>query len=371
MNIKKDTIFVSVATYRDSSCTTTISEIFSKAKYPNNIYVGITQQNKKEDSDCHLDNKYNNIRIIRIPYYEAKGPTYARYWCSTLWNGEEYFLQIDSHTNFVQDWDIKIINMLKNLKSQGYNKPVISHYPPSITQNIENIDKVPMICKAEWDKNNMPRFTNSDWIEPNNKLYKTPFIAAGMLFTEYTFLQDVPFDPNLPYIFIGEEILLSARAYTNGYDVFIPTENIITHEYTREESPKVWSDNKEFTKLNTPAFKKIKYYLGIYDKNKLSKNMKLNLDKYGLGDIRKLQEYYDFAGINIKDNKISKDFCKLYINNKNKDIKETYINFQKKNKNKQIYQYNNCLYLLYKFTLLLLLILIILFLYNIYKKIKI
>ena len=362
MNVKskQNTIFVSVATYRDTSCTTTILDIFDKAKYPENIYIGITQQNKPEDSDCNLDNKYkNNIRIIRIPYFEAKGPTYARYWCSTLWNGEEYFLQIDSHTNFVKDWDIKLINMLKNIKKEGCLKPIISHYPPSVTHNIEHTDKVPMICKAELNQENMPRFTNSEWIKTNNKFYKTPFIAAGMLFTESTFLKDVPFDPNLPYIFIGEEILLSARAYTHGYDVFIPT----------EESPKVWSDNTEFNNLNKPAFNKIKYYLGMYNKNELSKHMKVNLDNYGLGNVRKLQEYYDFAGINIKDKKIYKDFCKLYIeNNNNKDIKETYINYQQK---KDKYKFNKSIYLFYKFTLLILLILITIFLYYIYKKIKI
>jgi hypothetical protein len=373
MKIKKDTIFVSVATYRDISCSTTISDIFDKAYNKSNIYVGIMQQNNSEDSDCQLNNElkeYNkNIRIIRIPHFEAKGPTYARYWCSTLWNGEEYFLQIDSHTNFVKNWDTKLINMIKNIKKEGNIKPIISHYPPSITQNIENTDKVPMICKAEWNSNNMPRFTNSDWIKTNNKFYKTPFIAAGMLFSESTFLQDVPFDPNLPYVFIGEEILLSARAYTNGYDVFIPTENIITHEYTREESPKVWDDNAEFVKLNTPAFNKIKYYLGMYNEKNLDNNMKVNLDKYSLGKIRSLQQYYDFAGINTKDKKIYKDFCKLYIDNdQNNNIKETFIDFQKKQYN---YEYNKSVYIYCKISLLILLLLLTIFLYNIYKKIKI
>ena len=47
----------------------------------------------------------------KLYYKKAKGPTYARYWCSTLWEGEEFFLQIDSHTHFIKGWDTELINM--------------------------------------------------------------------------------------------------------------------------------------------------------------------------------------------------------------------------------------------------------------------
>ena len=38
-----------------------------------------------------------------------------------------------------------------------------------------------------------------------------PYIAAGFFFTGGSFLHDVPFDPFVPWIFMGEEIMLSAR----------------------------------------------------------------------------------------------------------------------------------------------------------------
>lgn len=38
-----------------------------------------------------------------------------------------------------------------------------------------------------------------------------PFVAAGFYFIEGKFLHEVPFDPFLPWIFMGEEILLSSR----------------------------------------------------------------------------------------------------------------------------------------------------------------
>ena len=106
MTMTNKNIFVSIASYRDDSCINTINDLFKKAKYPENIFIGICQQNNINiDKDIIYDNqdeygkKYiNNIRIIRIPYYDAKGPTYARYLCSSLLDkkNEKYYFQIDN-----------------------------------------------------------------------------------------------------------------------------------------------------------------------------------------------------------------------------------------------------------------------------------
>ena len=112
--VKKDTIFVSIASYRDSVCNNTVKSMLEAADNKNRVFVGICQQNKDEDEDCLLSFEESpNLKIIRIKHTEAKGPTYARYLCSTLWDGEEYYFQIDSHTKFVKSWDTKLINMIK------------------------------------------------------------------------------------------------------------------------------------------------------------------------------------------------------------------------------------------------------------------
>jgi len=67
-----------------------------------------------------------------------------------------------------------------------------------------------------------------------------PFVAAGYLVAHSDMLREVPFDPFLPYIFIGEEILLSARLWTSGYDIFSPTQNLLGHLYVRNNTPKFW-----------------------------------------------------------------------------------------------------------------------------------
>jgi hypothetical protein len=56
----------------------------------------------------------------------------ARYLGAKFYRGEEYYLQIDSHSEFVKDWDAKLINMVKVAPAM---KPVISTYPPDSTHN--------------------------------------------------------------------------------------------------------------------------------------------------------------------------------------------------------------------------------------------
>lgn len=313
-----DTIFVSIASYRDPDCKNTVKDLFDKARYPYNVFVGICQQNSNEDEDALIlvDDKYKkNIRIIRISHLEAGGPTKARYLCSSLVNNERYFFQIDSHTRFVKDWDVKLIDMEKSVKSTGLSdKPVISHYPLGIEQadnkktSTSTTLSVPTICKSFFhDSNGILSFEGAKLLPANGKVRRGAYVAGGMFFCMTTFLKEIPFDPNLDFLFIGEEILHSARFYTHGWDVFTPSENIVFHEYTRSEKPKIWVD-KQYSAKDSEL--KVKTYLDLEDgKDRLPEYIKQNLELYGLGNKRSLDEYYSFIGLDKSTRTINKDFC--------------------------------------------------------------
>ena len=295
--MKKNCIFVSIASYRDKLCSDTIKSLYDNAKYPKNIYIGICQQNKIEDDDClkGLDIDTSRIKIIRIPHTEAKGPTYARYLCANLWNQEEYFLQIDSHTKFVKNWDIKSILSIKKLKKIS-DKPVLSHYPRNFN-DYRNYDKnkkfkVSYIKHFYYNKYNIIKYDGARIIDTKNSFIKTPFVTGCMLFAESSFLKEIPFDPTLNYLFTGEEILHSLRFYTYGYDVYIPNQNILFHYYIRNDNPKLWDDLKYYKKkLNT------------LDKVSRALNSKTNNDTnkilgyYGLGNVKTIQDFNRYLNI--------------------------------------------------------------------------
>lgn len=268
------------------------------------ITVGLCQQNDANDIDCVDLNYINKIKVIRISHFQAKGPTYARYLCSTLVSDEQYFLQVDSHTRFIKDWDIKLIAMLSKLKNIGIQKPIISHYPPEYdfigTQ-------VPHICKSFFNERGMISFLGANNLEPSEIPKINAYIAAGMMFCETKAIKEVSFDPNLDNLFVGEEILHSARFWTHGYDIYSPTENVIFHYYTRSELPKFWDlksiTNDNIDRSDTFSHEKVKIIL------KLIKQTNTYNTNYGLGSIRSLEDYYNFCGINLDTRKVTKNFC--------------------------------------------------------------
>jgi hypothetical protein len=128
-----NSIFLSVATYRDENCINTLNWAYQKAKNPSNLFVGLVQQNCNQncigaetdegefeqvgpDEDCYeafckgYMNAYcSNIRTLEVDEPESLGPYAARYMASKLWYGEQWFMQIDAHMTFAQDWDARSV----------------------------------------------------------------------------------------------------------------------------------------------------------------------------------------------------------------------------------------------------------------------
>jgi len=290
------TIFVSVASYRDKECPNTIRELFSKASNPERIHIGICQQNDEKDVDCLLTEYNDRIKIVRLKDTDAKGPTYARYICSKLYDGQDYFMQIDSHTKMTKDWDKKLISMIP------LKKVVLSCYPNDWLK-IDTDDEVAVVCKAKINKDNM-LVGESYLTNPTKELCQVPFMSAGFFFTYGVILETVPYDENLPYLFEGEEALYTVRVWTSGWDIFAPNQIILYHYFYRNGEPKYWDRDQEYQKNQENSKNKARYLLGLIDN--IPKGVENNL---GLGTERTLEDYYNYAGINLKNKKTYRDFC--------------------------------------------------------------
>ena len=121
-------IFVSIASYRDKELIKTVNSCLSKAKYPENIRIGICWQYDEEEDITVFDNN-PQISSHKVYWKDVEGSVcWARNIIQQeLFNDEEYYFQIDSHTLFAQDWDEILINMYKELPT---DKAVISVGPP-------------------------------------------------------------------------------------------------------------------------------------------------------------------------------------------------------------------------------------------------
>jgi [Skp1-protein]-hydroxyproline N-acetylglucosaminyltransferase len=284
---QQDTIFVSIASYRDNACLTTVDSIFRNAAYPKRIFVGICQQNSKNEHDVRNAQTFStyqdNISVKRMPHVDAKGPVLARYHCSKLYNGQDYYFQIDSHTTFEKNWDIVVIDMYKRIND---TQAIISHYPSSKrTEGVPVLnkclphDKYVCVLKGEI----LPK-TN----DVNHR--ETMFVSGGMVFMPKQAIVDVPFDPNMPYLFQGEEILHSARLWTSGYNIYAPDKHVIYHNYDRKDAPRFWDDVPNYSKKNQHAIAKVKYILGLKGGYILHPTY-----KYMLGNKRTIATYFDIV----------------------------------------------------------------------------
>lgn len=313
-------IFVSVASYRDKLCDKTVRNLFQMAEHPNRVFVGICQQNHKDDPDCigsDVDKDFKkNIRILRISYKKAKGPTLARYYCSKLYRGEEFYMQIDSHSLFVRHWDTHAIDMVKRVEAAGLSKKVVlSHYPPEYKDYKETAsgkELITTITTPFFNEQGMISFHGAEFKKPGVLPRRNAFVAAGFFFARGALVSEVPFDPFLPHLFTGEEILLSARFYTHGWDVFTPNKNILFHSYTREGEPKFWNDHHA---ADDDSSAKAKMITGLVAKD-LEKikdlSVRRSVDAFGLGGYRTLDDFYRFIGVDIVNKKVGKPMVEFY-----------------------------------------------------------
>ena len=285
-----ENIFVSIASYRDQECSDTVESIFKNARNPESIFVGICEQNSEDKSEDCISNqpfsqKYkNNIRITKLNYLDAKGPSYARYYCSKLLKNEKYFFQIDSHTTFEKDWDYNLIKMLKQaIIDAKTNKVVLSSYPPTLEQlKMTGYSTMDSFTMSEIG---LPIFKASFIKEKINKPIESPkpFCAAGYMFLESEFIKNIPYDPTLEHLFQGEEVLFSARLFTHGYKFYSPNIGICTHHYLRKGNF-YWNDIPNVTEKKKLAQDKVKKILE--NKNNFGIHY-----KYGLGTEKSIQDF--------------------------------------------------------------------------------
>ena len=297
------TIFISIASYRDTELEPTIKDCIDKAKHPENLRFSIYRQFTQEDVNDDISKKYRDdprFNITDIPCSESKGVCGIRHELQQQFADEDYILQLDSHHRFVQDWDQVSIDMIDQLKKK-HSKPVLTAYLPSYEPDDRSKDvNIPWEMRFDRYLPQGPAMPKPETIDDHAKL-KRPvrgyFLSGHFIFAEGEFYKQVTYDPEL--YFHGEEISLSIRAFTHGWDIFHPHKLVAWHHYTRAGSKRHWDDHGAvWDKLNNQSFSKYRKLVKI-DKH-------TGELKHGLGKVRTLKQYVKYSGIDVTNKKIHK-----------------------------------------------------------------
>jgi hypothetical protein len=290
-------IFVQIASYRDPQLIPTIENMLENAKRPKNLRIGVARQFHPDDKfdDLSKFENDNRFRILNIPHEEAEGVCWARNLVQQLYQDEEYTLQIDSHMRFAPNWDDEMIKMVKQLQKKGHKKPLLTGYVSSFDPDNDPQGRVQEPWRMVFDRF-IPEgavFFLPETI-PGWRDMKEPvparFYSAHFAFTLGQFSKEVQHNPE--YYFHGEEISISARAYTCGYDLFHPHKTLIWHEYTRKGRTKQWDDDKKWVDRNNKSHLLNRKLFGMDGLEQEGHD-----GPFGFGSERSLRDYEKYAGI--------------------------------------------------------------------------
>lgn len=305
----RDRIFVSLAAYCDPLLSFTIGSALTQASRPERIVFGLVEQQLPE-ACVRLPAAWQaQVRRAHIHPLEARGPCWARAIAMSLYQGEPWFLQIDSHMWFEPGWDERLIHW--GARCAMLNPcSLISTYPNAFTvrdgqpvAQIAGAELLAFVVRGDQEfQRDHPVLTFEAVPVAGREPLPAIHVGAGCLFGPGHVVHELPYDPFL--YFHGEEQAFALRAWTRGWDIFHIPGMPMYHQYLAagdSQRPMHWSPevdrqrqirSAQFTDAANRRMAAMLWEGG-------------DLGVYGLGKVRSLADYAAFSGIDYAARRIS------------------------------------------------------------------
>lgn len=284
-------IFVSIASYMDHQLEETIDSCLENAHFKDRINIAVCDQSMEFNQTVHDKVKYYTF----IDYRSARGPCWARHLLQTVMQDEEYYLQVDSHTLFHEDWDVHLAHHIDKL---GKNA-IISTYPLDHKDDFEKMNEWTWCLRVDPTKlfDRYTYFNTQIGHSKTKTIHKGFLLAGGFLFSHRSFVEQVPYDP--VFYFAGEEPSLALRAFTHNFDIYHVPDVPLRHNYINNGTrPLQWERDDEWHRLQLISEERFSDLI----------NDKLR-GPYGLGYQRSISDYRRFCGIDYPNRAIVSDIA--------------------------------------------------------------
>ena len=304
-------IFISIASYQDPLLVSTIFGAYNNAKNKAELIFSICDQS---DDPINIDDLdfADQVRYEHVNPVFSRGPCWARHRAQTFYQEEDYFLQIDSHTQFLPNWDELFKEALLKIEAAGltdgyFAKPIITSYPRSFKVldferglfELNTGDKHTQVITYMKDSLfSRGSFSRQIGIPTKHtEITHAYLMAAGCIFTRGKFVKDIPYDPN--YYFYGEELSMALRAFTHGFSFFHIPDVPLFHLYTDVSNiPRKlhWDPEDDANRaikwheLEQKSLDRLDYLFA----GKIEGSM-------GLGSQRSLKDYAVISGVDLKN----------------------------------------------------------------------
>jgi hypothetical protein len=269
MPVMDEKIFVSIASFLDSELRPTVERLLCNAKNPENISVFVFSQNE-DDAHPELDSLFSkyggSLNYTKINYRDTRGVCWVRAEIlKNLSDEYKYYLQLDSHMAFAEEWDAVLIeDYQKALETVG--DCIYTVYPPGydyvgddvVLDVVPHIPRIPIYVEGKPTKF-LPREVDSLRTSLFGKPYgsKSFWFSGGFVFGYSSHFIETPYDPN--FFFDGEEQSMSLRLFAKGVTLLSPPRPCIYHYYKMDKKIYV-HDVKSFNEYYQKADERIKEF---------------------------------------------------------------------------------------------------------------
>jgi hypothetical protein len=247
-------IYLSIPSLDDSELLNTISRALNYSGNKHKINIGVSLSLfDNDDIEQYQKSSAGNVKIKILDRDLYKGIGIARRESFSFYDGEDYFLQVDSHMLFMKNWDDLLVHKLSRLKE---DKSLLTCYPPEY----EYIDFDKPKCLSNWRNIYISKFVSGSlldrmphssfclscnkfsaiplWEEEKviylgNEFINNPKLSGGFVFADKRFAEDylklLPYN----YSFFDDELVMSVEALNLGWKFYSPTDMLpIAHLYS-------------------------------------------------------------------------------------------------------------------------------------------
>jgi len=316
----------------DKELPKTIDWCLQKQSGENEIKIHVAMTDRKDYYD-HVSELFSKVSNVSFSYYDLKdnfGVGKARYNASSQYNNEDYFLQIDSHMLFHDNWDSILIERFEtakktlnhdkivlscNLGSYWYKNAELINYDKEIFYSTYQNDSIILGFKnVPLSFYDLPENISYELFEQINTTGFAPLnkICAHMIFSDKHFFLNRGL--NEEFLFWEEESLQSIELLSNGfYLVFPKMPSIMNHKIEETlclpEANDLYRKDGFYSREN-PSRENNHFYLERINVSPdiWVKTIDENYEKYIKDNPDKIEAYKRYCGIDISSRHFS-DFC--------------------------------------------------------------
>ena len=297
-------IFISIASYRDARLWPTVADALALAADPGALHFAVVDQSDAADEPApELVKLAGSLHYLHIHHRFSRGPCWARAIAASYCQSQDYFLQLDAHMVFDQDWDRTLVETMQALADRN-PRSIVSTYPAPYEMENGLVVRKPFTghALALEPKPGSVLAEDSPVLAFRSRPVATTealpgwHVGAGCLFAHASLIAEVPYDPWI--YFHGEEQNLATRAWTRGWDILHTPDMPIYHLYHTGHTRAVhWAEGDDNARQvrwwELEKQSKARMRALLYDR--------ADLGAYGLGTERSLEEFAEFSGIDYQN----------------------------------------------------------------------